>query len=118
MYIPSPTVVQYLHHAHLLPAGQLREPLSRLNTVDAIVKNTVSNQYSESGDQLDALSKSFSMQLVGDQFYNLANPCMKASAHDFKRKSIQAIAGIGKPQRFFQETARFKVSIGGQPVSQ
>ena len=104
---------QYLHHAHLLPAGQLREPLSRLNTVDAIVKNTMSNQHSESGDQLDALSKSFSMQLIGDQFYNLANPSMKASAQDFKRKSIQAIAGIGKPQRFFEHLQRLGMTFSG-----
>ena len=78
-------------HARLLPAGQLREPLSRLKGVDAIVCN---------GKKSD---KSFyQMQLVGDKFYNLSNLKMYATAADFKRKVIKAMAGIGKPERFFE----------------
>ena len=104
---------QYLHHARLIPAGQLREPLSRLNTVDAIIKNTVLNKHAENVDELDALPKSFSMQLVGDQFYNLANPTIKANAQDFKRKSIQAIAGIGNPKRFFEHLQQLGMTFSG-----
>lgn len=82
-------------NAHLLPAGCLREPLSRLNTVDAIVCNGgIANSKQSHAAQ-------FEMQLIGEQFYNLLDNNLKANAADFKRKSIQAMAGIGKPARFF-----------------
>ena len=87
-------VVDAEHHeknARLLPAGQLREPLSRLNRVDAIVCN---GQKSD-----DAF---YQMQLVGERFYNLANVETYAVAADFKHKAIKAMAGIGKPARFFE----------------
>jgi tetraacyldisaccharide 4'-kinase len=78
-------------HARLLPAGQLREPLSRLKSVDAIVCN---------GQKSD--ESFYQMQLIGERFYNLANVKTHAIAADFKRKTIKAIAGIGKPARFFE----------------
>ncbi len=87
-------VVDAEHHeknARLLPAGQLREPLSRLKSVDAIVCN---------GQKSD--DSFYQMQLVGERFYNLANVETHAVAADFKRKAIKAIAGIGKPARFFE----------------
>ena len=104
---------QGFQHKHLLPAGQLREPLSRLNTVDAIIKNTVLSQDLESDHHLNTLPNSFSMQLIGDQFYNLADPSLKASAQDFKRKTIQAFAGIGKPQRFFEHLQKLGMTFSG-----
>ena len=80
--------------AYLLPAGALREPPSRLNTVDAIVYNGAS--------KVEKLSVSaFQMQLVGEQFYNLADASIKATAENFKQKKVTALAGIGKPERFF-----------------
>ena len=78
-------------YARLLPAGQLREPLSRLNSVDAIVCN---------GQKSDEAF--YQMQLVGELFYNLANAETHAVAADFKHKAIKAMAGIGKPARFFE----------------
>ena len=87
-------VVDAEHHeknARLLPAGQLREPLKRLNSVDAIVCN---------GQKSD--ESFYQMQLVGERFYNLANVETHAVTADFKHKTIKAIAGIGKPARFFE----------------
>ena len=78
-------------NARLLPAGQLREPLKRLNSVDAIVCN---------GQKSDEAF--YQMQLVGERFYNLADVETHAVAADFKRKTIKAMAGIGKPARFFE----------------
>jgi tetraacyldisaccharide 4'-kinase len=74
----------------LLPAGPLREPLSRLNKVDAVVIN---------GGK--ALDQEFPMQLEGTCFYNLLNPEIVVSASHFKDQHLHAIAGIGHPQRFF-----------------
>ena len=89
----------YLKNARLLPAGSLREPMRRLRTVDAVIKNGQEN----SEDRHPApVRNAYSMQLIGAQFYNLADPTIKASAADFKRKSIKAMAGIGNPARFFE----------------
>ena len=81
---------QRSYKPRLLPAGPLREPLERLNTVDAIVCN---------GEKTNM--GAFEMQLVGEQFYNLLDPDIKAGAAYFKRKTIKALAGIGKPANFF-----------------
>ena len=76
--------------ARLLPAGPLREPLDRLKTVDAIICN---------GEKIN--DAAFQMQLIGERFYNLKEASITATAADFKRKTIKAMAGIGKPERFY-----------------
>jgi tetraacyldisaccharide 4'-kinase len=79
----------------LLPAGPLREPTSRLTSVDAVICS--------GADILKSVGhqNGFLMQLKGQQFYNLAHPTISVTVADFKRKSIKAMAGIGKPARFF-----------------
>jgi tetraacyldisaccharide 4'-kinase len=74
----------------LLPAGPLREPVSRLRNVDAVVVN---------GGQ--AGNDEFEMRLEGSLFYNLLNPGLVLSAGEFAGQRLHAIAGIGHPQRFF-----------------
>ncbi|MDP2762774.1 MAG: tetraacyldisaccharide 4'-kinase [Sideroxyarcus sp.] len=74
----------------LLPAGPLREPVSRLQEVDAVVVNGGAAQDGE-----------FAMQLEGTHFYNLLNPELIRTAGDFAGLHLHAIAGIGHPQRFF-----------------
>ncbi|MEE9331041.1 MAG: tetraacyldisaccharide 4'-kinase [Methylophilaceae bacterium] len=73
-----------------LPAGPLREPLSRLQTVDAIICN---------GQKI--IANAFEMKLQGRAFYNLTNPKLKVLGEHFKNKSVKALAGIGNPGRFF-----------------
>ncbi len=101
-------VTQPEHHdgkLRLLPAGSLREPLKRLNTVDAIVCN------GDVPDNQHRHSTWFAMQLIGDQFFNLVDSNIKASAADFKHKSVKAIAGIGKPERFFEHLNKLGLSF-------
>jgi tetraacyldisaccharide 4'-kinase len=74
----------------LLPAGPLREPVSRLKQVDAIVIN--------SGKAKDG---EFAMTLEGTRFHNLLNPEMIVAPGNFSGQRLHAIAGIGHPQRFF-----------------
>ncbi|MDP1633427.1 MAG: tetraacyldisaccharide 4'-kinase, partial [Gallionellaceae bacterium] len=74
----------------LLPAGPLREPVSRLHGVDAVVVNGG-----------PAHGNEFTMHLEGNLFYNLLNPGIIASPADLAGKRLHAIAGIGHPQRFF-----------------
>jgi tetraacyldisaccharide 4'-kinase len=79
----------------LLPAGPLREGVSRLGSVDAVVVN--------GGGLIAAmpLRNEFKMCLEGDVFYNLRQPELHAGAADFGGKKLHAVAGIGNPQRFF-----------------
>ena len=79
----------------LLPAGPLREPVSR--RVDAWVVNTAPPGIHH---------PSFRMDLRGDNFRRVAAPreCVPVAA--FARKKLHAIAGIGNPQRFFDHLAR------------
>ena len=75
----------------LLPAGPLREPVSRLRKVDAVVIN---------GGQTH--DREFAMRLDGSLFYNLLNPGIVVSATGFTGQRLHALAGIGHPQRFFR----------------
>jgi tetraacyldisaccharide 4'-kinase len=79
-----------------LPAGPLREPLSRLRHVDLLVIN---------GEQpvadLPADVPRFTMTLHGTQFRNLVDPGRIVTAEAFRPLRLAAIAGIGNPERFF-----------------
>jgi len=79
----------------LLPAGPLREPVSRLRKVDAIVIN---------GGQ--ARNGEFAMSLNGSLFYNLLNPGTVLPANAFAGQHLHALAGIGHPKRFFAHLER------------
>lgn len=75
-----------------LPAGPLREPISRLEKVDHIVTNNNSQEHKED------------MQTLMEGFYNLTKFNLKLSEekiHELKNQTVHAIAGIGNPERFF-----------------
>ncbi len=78
-----------------LPAGPMREGISRLSTVDAIVVNSPG----ELDLPLPRNVPRFDMRLHGDVFFDVDSPENSASSFDGKR--IHAIAGIGNPKRFF-----------------
>ncbi len=79
----------------LLPAGPLREPLSR--RVDAWVVNSA---------PAGGRSNAFRMDLRGDRFRSLCEPLPGTLASAFYGKKLHAVAGIGNPQRFFDHLAR------------
>lgn len=77
-----------------LPAGPLREPVERLNSVDFVVVNgtaTEGNAWHE-----------WAMQLNGDTAVNLITGEIKA-LREFQNLPCHAIAGIGNPERFFNQ---------------
>lgn len=86
----------------LLPAGPLREPTSRLHTVDFMISNGVQN-----------IAKAFEMQLCGETFYNLTNSKQTVTVDYFAGKQVKALAGIGKPERFFNSLTRLGVDAEG-----
>jgi tetraacyldisaccharide 4'-kinase len=77
-----------------LPAGPLREPIERLNSVDFIVVNgkpITGNSWYE-----------WQMQLHGNSAINLKTGETKPLT-EFKFLDCHAVAGIGNPQRFFSQ---------------
>lgn len=78
-------------NSYCLPSGPLREPISRLQTVDFIVvngKRTEANEYE--------------MHITGDTAVNLATGERKPLVDFANEKNLHALAGIGNPERFFK----------------
>ena len=84
----------------LLPAGPLRESVSRLQSVDAIVVCGSD----EMTDLPVALGSTFfSMQLQGNMLQSLNDERISQLPSNFFGKNLVAIAGIGNPERFFNQ---------------
>lgn len=79
-------------NGRLLPAGPLREPLSRLDGIDFLVCN---------GGQAEA--GEVAMTLFGDMALALVDPQRRHPLRDFAGGSVHAVAGIGNPARFFAQ---------------
>lgn len=78
----------------MLPAGPLREPAVRLAAVDAVVKN------GEVAMMVHGVP-TYDMRLSGERFVSLADGAQARGPGDFAGLRLHAVAGIGKPQRFF-----------------
>jgi tetraacyldisaccharide 4'-kinase len=87
-----------------LPAGPLREPLSRLNMVDFIIHN---------GGE----SAEFNMTLTQGAAVNLRDPSRTKSLADFSSQTVHAVAGIGNPERFFKQLSALGLTIHNHPFS-
>lgn len=79
-------------NGHLMPVGPLREPVSRLDSVDAIVFH---------GGEGVRLGDTIAMQLEPGEFRALQNPASRCAPSELSQKRLHAIAGIGHPERFF-----------------
>jgi len=85
----------------LIPAGPLREDLWRLKTVDHIIVNG-KKQELEQTTPLAASLKTIEMTLKASYFVNMVSG-ERLSINTFLQtySKVNAIAGIGAPQRFF-----------------
>jgi len=84
----------------LLPAGPLREPVSRLKSINFVVVNS---GIAGAGEH--------TMQLSGSSFYNLLNPNTSLPAAAFAGQHVHAIAGIGHPERFFSHLKQLGLTL-------
>lgn len=83
-----------------MPLGPLREPLCRLQTVDALVLNgAADHQFATLAPGLPV----FPLVLRPGTFYRLGQPEVHCSAEELitSGKLIHAVSGIGHPARFF-----------------
>ena len=81
--------VRRLGNGRLLPAGPLREPVSRLREVDFIVTNGIAGR------------NEFAMKYVAAGPVNLQRRELALPFAQFRGEPVHAVAGIGHPQRFF-----------------
>lgn len=86
-------------NGYMMPAGPLREPVSRLDEVDFVVVN---------GGRDDELS----MQLRPRELASVANPQCVLSLDAFVGQTVHAVAGIGHPERFFNSVKQ----LGCTPI--
>lgn len=83
-----------------LPAGPLRERVSRLQQVDIIAYNGISSDISD--------KCSYSLQIVS---LKKLNSDESRTLESFTQKPVHAIAGIGNPQRFFRQLRQNGIEI-------
>lgn len=82
-----------------LPAGPLREPISRLEHVDFVLVNG------------EAKSDPYNMFLHSGLIYNLLDADKTLAIDMLSAKKIHAVAGIGNPERFFMSLRHMGLHI-------
>ena len=87
----------------LLPAGPLREPASRLRSVDAVVAHDT------------RAAAGFAMRLAGERFVQMLDARNVTGPEALRGKQVHAVAGIGDPERFFRQIERLGLSIVRHP---
>ena len=95
--------VRRFGNQHCLPAGPLREPLGRLETVDLVVTNGVAG------------AREYHMELMPTRLHNLASSNKNMSLDHFVGKTVHAIAGIGHPERFFRQLETHGLTVIEHP---
>jgi tetraacyldisaccharide 4'-kinase len=97
----------------LLPSGPLREPPSRLASVDAVVVNGEIASF-------DLARRTFSMVPGNERFVSLADARALAPAEFAlmaRGARVHAVAGIAHPGRFFEHLARLGVNARAHAFS-
>jgi len=85
------------------PAGPLREPPSRLRSVDAVVAHGT-----------DAV-EGFRMKLEGTRMRRFSDSSDRRPLESFKGQKVHAVAGIGDPARFFLLLGRAGMQVVPHP---
>lgn len=86
-----------------LPAGPLREPISRLESVDLVVANG------------GGMVGEFDMRVRAEEARNLTDETLRRPLSTFKDAAVHAVCGIGSPQRFFDTLERAGITLIRHP---
>lgn len=95
--------VRRFGNGYCLPAGPLREPRSRLKTVDFVVCNGLPAR------------DEYAMSLTPSGLVNLRDEERVEELSFFRGKQIHAVAGIGNPSRFFSMLQRLGFDVIEHP---
>ena len=88
-------------NGRMIPAGPLREPISRLGEVDAIVLNGPDAPLPKMPADVVPRNPPFRMELVAGEAYGVNDPTRVRAIGSFRGRRLTAAAGIGNPERFF-----------------
>jgi tetraacyldisaccharide 4'-kinase len=90
-------------NARMLPAGPLREPISRLASADLIVVNGVAEHPSLKYLETLTHAKALPMTLLPGEAVRLDGQERPRPLEAFRDRPLHAVAGIGNPGRFFRD---------------
>lgn len=86
-------------NGHCLPAGPLREPVTRLASVDFVV----ASGFAQEGEYL--------MELMPMVWVNIQNPKKTLDFKAFANSAVHGVAGIGHPERFFRLLEKANITL-------
>lgn len=95
--------VRRFGNQHCLPAGPLREPLGRMETVDLVVTNGVAG------------AREYRMELIPTRLQGLVSANKNMSLDELIGKTVHAVAGIGNPERFFHQLESHGLTVIEHP---
>jgi tetraacyldisaccharide 4'-kinase len=90
-------------NGRMLPAGPLREPVSRVAVADLIVINGAAEHSSLRSVGIPTQARALQMTLVSGNAVRLDGEASPRSLEDFRGGPVHAVAGIGNPARFFRD---------------
>ena len=100
-----------LGNQYLLPAGPLRESISRINDVDLLLLNGGYEAFSN----LKTLPGGFAMPVFNFTINNKGlfnlNDNSKHDLSDFTGKTVQVLAGIGNPERLYKDIEKYGIVV-------
>ncbi len=82
-----------------IPAGPLREPVSRLKNVDMVVANA------------RAQRGEFLMEYTYDDLVSLNNPNITKPIQEFSQQTVNAVSGIASPEKFYSYLIRHDLKL-------
>ncbi len=86
-------------NGHCLPAGPLREPISRLGNVDFVVSKYIAGRHE------------YKMEYTYGDLVSLMNPDRTQPISSLNGQSVHAISGIGNPDRYYSYLRNNKLHI-------
>jgi tetraacyldisaccharide 4'-kinase len=90
-------------NGRMLPAGPLREPVSRVAVADLIVINGAAEHSSLRSVGIAIQARAQQMTLLFGNAVRLDGEESPRSLEDFRGRPVHAVAGIGNPARFFRD---------------
>lgn len=104
-----------------LPAGPLREPLDRLQQVDFLVYNGELNLIQQPAKVQGWIQswddKSYAMQLKPLRLRHLFEASKIMPLEELAGRSVEALAGIGNPERFFESLRGLGMVVNAHPFA-
>jgi tetraacyldisaccharide 4'-kinase len=98
-------------NGRLLPAGPLRETVSRLLRVDITVVNGPAEHSSLRYMRLQPAARCMTMSMAGASARRLDDTSCERSLEQFRGERVHAVAGIGNPARFFRDLREHGIDV-------